>query len=231
MARPSWRPARSRTRWAKRSGAPELAPFLQRSGREEPACRRGKREACEGFGWETAAIGRCAIDRESFPSIEGARPYRRAPVTVQNRALAHASTYASPRVSRDPAQIISLGQRLGFASDGRCWRRLSSRIQAPSVDSVDGARAHDPPTNSASEARLIRGSAPRTGFKVRRESAAARLPFEGEDAFVASKAAQETQDGPASGEAGPMIRVDQSPLRRDQIRVKSSSPSTFTREA
>jgi uncharacterized protein (TIGR02679 family) len=36
---------------------------------------------------------------------------------------------------------------------------------------------------------------------------------------------------PASGEAGWMIRMDQSPLRRDQIRVKPSSPSTFTSEA
>lgn len=45
------------------------------------------------------------------------------------------------------------------------------------------------------------------------------------------KAAQATQKSPASEEARPMIRVDQSPLRRDQIRVKSSSPSTFTSEA
>ncbi|MGY3076860.1 hypothetical protein ACVWZZ_003231 [Bradyrhizobium sp. LM6.10] len=36
---------------------------------------------------------------------------------------------------------------------------------------------------------------------------------------------------PASEEAGRMIRMDQSPLRRDQIRVKPSSPSTFTSEA
>ncbi|MGY2849147.1 hypothetical protein ACVIWU_000971 [Bradyrhizobium sp. USDA 4509] len=36
---------------------------------------------------------------------------------------------------------------------------------------------------------------------------------------------------PASGEAEPMIASDQSPLRRDQIRVKPSSPSTFTSEA
>jgi hypothetical protein len=36
---------------------------------------------------------------------------------------------------------------------------------------------------------------------------------------------------PASEEAGRTIRMDQSPLRRDQIRVKPSSPSTFTSEA
>ncbi|MGY4404057.1 hypothetical protein ACVIYL_004860 [Bradyrhizobium sp. USDA 3315] len=35
---------------------------------------------------------------------------------------------------------------------------------------------------------------------------------------------------PASGEAG-LIASDQSPLRRDQIRVKPSLPSTFTSEA
>ncbi len=43
--------------------------------------------------------------------------------------LGNASTCASPRVSRDPAQIISLGQRLGFVSEGGGWRWFSSRIQ------------------------------------------------------------------------------------------------------
>lgn len=37
--------------------------------------------------------------------------------------------------------------------------------------------------------------------------------------------------GPASEEAGLIICRDQSPLRRDQIRVKPSSPSTLTSEA
>lgn len=40
-----------------------------------------------------------------------------------------------------------------------------------------------------------------------------------------------TQKAPPPKEAGRMIRMDQSPLRRDQIRVKPSSPSTFTSEA
>ncbi len=102
-------------------------------------------------------------------------------------------------------------------------RSLTADVRRPSPGAYN---------KSASKARAIRHSAPRTGFKVRRESAAARLPFEDEDALLAPfKAAQETQNGPASEEAGPMIRVDQSPLRRDQIGVKSSSPSTFTSEA
>ncbi|MGY4253405.1 hypothetical protein ACVI1L_000473 [Bradyrhizobium sp. USDA 4516] len=45
------------------------------------------------------------------------------------------------------------------------------------------------------------------------------------------KAAQQTQKSPASEEAGPMIPEDQSPLRRDQIRLKPSSPSILTSEA
>ncbi len=43
--------------------------------------------------------------------------------------LGHGSRYASPRISRDPALIISIGQRLGFISEEWSWRRLSSRIQ------------------------------------------------------------------------------------------------------
>ena len=58
------------------------------------------------------------------------------------------------------------------------------------------------------------------------------VPFKGKMLFLPSrKAATETQRSPASEEAGPMIPRDQSPLRRDQIRVKPSSPSTFTSEA
>lgn len=61
---------------------------------------------------------------------------------------------------------------------------------------------------------------------------AVRLPFEGENALLPPfKAARETKKGPASEDAGLMIRSDQSPLRRDQIRVKPSSPSTLTSEA
>ena len=41
-----------------------------------------------------------------------------------------------------------------------------------------------------------------------------------------------TKKSPASEEAGrTSIRLDQSPLRRDQISVKLSSPSPFTSEA
>lgn len=36
--------------WGEAQRRTRAAPFLQRSGREEPACRRGKKEACEGFG-------------------------------------------------------------------------------------------------------------------------------------------------------------------------------------
>ena len=43
--------------------------------------------------------------------------------------------------------------------------------------------------------------------------------------------ARKKRKSPASEEAGPVIASDQSPLRRDQIRVKPSSPSTFTSEA
>ena len=46
-----------------------------------------------------------------------------------------------------------------------------------------------------------------------------------------AQSTDETEKSPASEEAGPMIRTDQSPLRRDQMRVKPSSPSTFTSEA
>ncbi|VIO72979.1 hypothetical protein CI1B_46280 [Bradyrhizobium ivorense] len=45
------------------------------------------------------------------------------------------------------------------------------------------------------------------------------------------KAARETQKSPASEEAGPMLPAGQSPLRRDQIRLKPSSPSILTSEA
>lgn len=45
------------------------------------------------------------------------------------------------------------------------------------------------------------------------------------------KAAQSTQKSPASEEAGALVPAGQSPLRRDQIRLKPSSPSTLTSEA
>jgi hypothetical protein len=38
-------------------------------------------------------------------------------------------------------------------------------------------------------------------------------------------------DNPASEEVGASIRLDQSPLRQDQISVKLLSPSLFTGEA
>jgi hypothetical protein len=40
-----------------------------------------------------------------------------------------------------------------------------------------------------------------------------------------------TPDNAASKEVGASIRLDQSPLRRDQISEKLSSPSPFTSEA
>lgn len=43
--------------------------------------------------------------------------------------------------------------------------------------------------------------------------------------------ASNAKKGPASEEAGLTICRDQSPLRRDQIRLKPSSPSTLTSEA
>jgi hypothetical protein len=48
--------------------------------------------------------------------------------------------------------------------------------------------------------------------------------------FPLKSAAGKTKS-PASEEAGLTIPDDQSPLRRDQIRVKSASPSTLTSEA
>ncbi|CAM5495558.1 hypothetical protein AFEL58S_03532 [Afipia felis] len=58
------------------------------------------------------------------------------------------------------------------------------------------------------------------------------IPFQKKCFFLPPcEAATENAKSPASEEAGRMIRMDQSPLRRDQIRVKPSSPSTFTSEA
>jgi hypothetical protein len=65
-----------------------------------------------------------------------------------------------------------------------------------------------------------------------------RFLARGEARFLNSKCSSASfQSGarnaksPTSEEAGLMIRQGQSPLRRDQIRVKPSSPSTFTSEA
>ncbi|MCP1913409.1 hypothetical protein J2R96_005889 [Bradyrhizobium elkanii] len=49
--------------------------------------------------------------------------------------------------------------------------------------------------------------------------------------YLPSKRRRKGKKDPASREAGSTIRTDQSPLRRDQIRVKLSSPSTLTSEA
>jgi hypothetical protein len=49
--------------------------------------------------------------------------------------------------------------------------------------------------------------------------------------FFLHLVAMSAEKSPASEEAGPSIRLDQSPLRRDQISVKLSSPSPFTSEA
>jgi hypothetical protein len=54
--------------------------------------------------------------------------------------------------------------------------------------------------------------------------------FKKKCSFRFLNSANVVQKGPASEEAGPMIRLGQPP-RRDHISVKLSSPSTFTSDA
>ncbi len=228
MARPSWRPADIRTLGAKRSGAPELAPFLQRSGGEEPACRRGKKEACEGFGCGTAAIGRCAISRESSPSGEGDRPSRRAPFHHASGVSAYASPLAFLaiqtrllRLATGSVSKPSRGPDAGYQVEAgairrpRRWRMSSRTVQRKRTQERNlFATWRLNPCSARSQIR--RCAPPLLGRKC---------PF-----CLPSKRARNAGN-PASWEAGPMIQSVQSPLRRDQIRLKSSSPSTLTSEA
>ena len=91
MARPSRRPERCRTFGAKRSGAPEPASFLQRSGREEPACRRGKKKRARVSDGGTAAVGRQAISRESSHSENEAQTSQVTSSSGALRAAEHRS--------------------------------------------------------------------------------------------------------------------------------------------
>ena len=64
-----------------------------------------------------------------------------------------------------------------------------------------------------------------------REGGALSNLFKTKYSFCFLQSGARNARSPASEEEGLMIPSDQSPLRRDQIRLKTSSPSTFTSEA
>ncbi len=116
-------------------------------------------------------------------------------------------------------------------------RRHSFATAKRGVD-APGSRRNNAPGDRKSEPGPTRNagrSAQNTVPKSIRSiafSQAGKPPFQAQNPLpLPLKGAQGKQKSPASEEAGPMIRQDQSPLRRDQIRLKPSSPSTLTSDA
>jgi hypothetical protein len=117
------------------------------------------------------------------------------------------------------------GGRSGGGSPPKGARSMSAHLHAPNDQSFEifyGAEDRG--------YRFGRRGAPRFTLAGARAEPLATLTSR-KMLFRFRCQAADMQKGPASEEAGPVIPMDQSPLRRDQINTKLSSPSTLTSDA